>query len=164
LTLSGQALGQSFPAGNVRVQGNQRIEAETVTSYLTFQPGQTNVVVEAVVHGNGQAQPDRAFTIRLRSVDFGVAGRSGTVTILDDDRGPAARSGNRTAELATPTGLRIHTTPDGSVELVPPAGKAGARMEWSRDLRNWTDWTSGTVGNRIPADTMEAGMFFRLKE
>jgi outer membrane protein insertion porin family len=41
LTLSGQALGQSFPAGNVRVQGNQRIEAETITSYLTFQPGQT---------------------------------------------------------------------------------------------------------------------------
>jgi outer membrane protein insertion porin family len=35
------SLGQSFPAGNVRVQGNQRIEAETVTSYLTFQPGQT---------------------------------------------------------------------------------------------------------------------------
>jgi outer membrane protein insertion porin family len=35
------SFGQSFPAGNVRVQGNQRIEAETVTSYLTFQPGQT---------------------------------------------------------------------------------------------------------------------------
>jgi hypothetical protein len=160
--VDGTALGDLFPAAGVQAR-----DYAPFSGGVTFQPGQTNVVVEAVVHGNGQAQPDRAFTIRLRSVDFGVAGRSGTVTILDDDRGPAARSGNRTAELATPTGLRIHTTPDGSVELVPPAGKAGARMEWSRDLRNWTDWTdwtSGTVGNRIPADTMEAGMFFRLKE
>jgi outer membrane protein insertion porin family len=35
------AHGQSFPAGAIRVQGNERIEAETVTSYLTFKPGET---------------------------------------------------------------------------------------------------------------------------
>lgn len=34
-------LAQSFPAGNIRVLGNERIEADTVRSYLTFQPGQT---------------------------------------------------------------------------------------------------------------------------
>jgi hypothetical protein len=52
--VSQPSLGQSFPAGNVRVQGNQRIEAETVTSYLTFQPGQT--IIEPWTFGLNSAQ------------------------------------------------------------------------------------------------------------
>ncbi len=155
------ALGDLFPAAGVQVR-----DYAPFSGGITFQPGQTNVVVEATIHGNNLAQPDRAFTVRLRSVDYGTAGRSGTVTILDDDRAAgtaaaAARSGNRTSSSLTSSGLGIRTTPEGSVELVPPASKAGARLEWSRDLKTWNDWSGG---NAIPVESLESVVFFRLKE
>jgi hypothetical protein len=159
--VDGTALGDLFPAAGVQLR-----DYAPFSGGVTIQPGQTNVVLEATIHGNNLAQPDRAFTVRLRSVDYGTVGRSGTVTILDDDRAAGAvaaeaRSGNRNSSSLTASGLRIRTTLEGAVELVPPAGKTGSRLEISRDLKTWSDWSGGTT---IPVDSMEPGVFFRLKE
>lgn len=155
-SVAGTALEDGF-------DGNRQVARDftPVLGSLTLQPGQTNGVIEVAVHGDDQAQGDRAFRMEITRADFGVAGQSGLVTILDDEA-PAPEA--RRADRQTARSLGWARTGDGSLELQVPVGKSGGRIEFSPDLKAWTPWVPADPYRpiRVELGTAPSAGFFRV--
>ncbi len=155
-SVAGTALEDGF-------DGNRYVNRDftPVLGTLTLQPGQTNGVIEVAVHGDDRAQGDRAFRIEITRADFGVAGQSGLVTILDDES-PAPEA--RRADSETARSLGWARTGDGALELRMPAGKSGGRIEFSQDLKAWTPWEPADPSQplRVEFESSAPAGFFRV--